>query len=154
MLPISIKVVCEKGNIRFVDLDLAQSGKLELELIDANATVTNQVQKWIEAYFAGKPLPKLSYCMDSLPPYTKAVLNALSGIPFGSTVSYSDLAAKAGNPKAVRAAGSACGRNPFPLFIPCHRVITSSGKLGGFSGGLDLKRLLLEFEGCSISTKR
>ena len=66
-------------------------------------------------------------------------------ISYGTTLSYSELAAKAGNPKAFRAVGTACGLNPLPLIIPCHRV---KGKfsLGGFTGGLDIKKFLLRLE--------
>ena len=64
----------------------------------------------------------------------------------GKTVSYQELATMTGHPKSARAAGSACGRNPCPLIIPCHRVITSAGKLGGFTAGLEIKKLLLAFE--------
>ena len=76
-------------------------------------------------------------------PFQRAVWKAISRIPWGETRSYSWLAAEAGKPKAVRAAAAACGANPVPIIIPCHRVISANGSLGGFSGGLDLKRRLL-----------
>ncbi|WNY27111.1 Methylated-DNA--protein-cysteine methyltransferase, constitutive [Methanolapillus ohkumae] len=74
------------------------------------------------------------------------VWDALLKIPYGETVCYQEIAAAAGNIKAVRAAGMANNRNPIPIFIPCHRVIGKNGKLVGFGGGLDLKQKLLDLE--------
>jgi O-6-methylguanine DNA methyltransferase len=72
---------------------------------------------------------------------------ALQKIEPGDTWSYAEVASAIGSPKATRAVGRACGANPIPLLIPCHRVLASGGKLGGFSGGLDWKQLLLAAEG-------
>ena len=73
------------------------------------------------------------------------VYQEMQKIPYGKSITYSDLAGKVGNPKAFRAVGTACGKNPLPLIIPCHRVKAQSG-LGGFTGGLDIKRFLLNLE--------
>jgi methylated-DNA-[protein]-cysteine S-methyltransferase len=70
----------------------------------------------------------------------------IAAIPYGETRTYTDLARAAGNQRAVRAAGSACSRNPIPLIVPCHRVLRSDGSLGGYAGGLEMKRRLLELE--------
>ncbi|MDP6355933.1 MAG: methylated-DNA--[protein]-cysteine S-methyltransferase [Planctomycetota bacterium] len=78
----------------------------------------------------------------------------LMEIPFGETRSYKWLASQMGRPHAFRAVGNANGRNPIPVIVPCHRVINSSGALGGYSGGLDLKRKLLAIEGVDISQLR
>lgn len=78
--------------------------------------------------------------------FQKAVWNAMKKIPRGRTQTYGELAAAIGRPNAVRAVGSACGANPLPLFIPCHRVTAKNG-LGGFGSGLPWKKLLLEMEG-------
>jgi len=75
------------------------------------------------------------------------VLNALLQIPYGSTSSYLEIAQEIGRPKAVRAVGSANGRNPIPIIIPCHRVIGADGSLTGFGGGLPTKQFLLALEG-------
>ncbi len=83
-------------------------------------------------------------------PFQRAVWRAISTIPWGETRSYAWVAAEAGRPAAVRAAAQACGANPVPILIPCHRVIASDGSLGGFSGGLDLKRRLLAIEGIQL----
>jgi O-6-methylguanine DNA methyltransferase len=79
-------------------------------------------------------------------PFQRKVWAALLQIPAGQTKSYGQLAAAVGAPKAARAVGSACAANPIPLLIPCHRVIPADGGLGGFSGGLRWKRLLLKSE--------
>jgi len=71
-------------------------------------------------------------------------------IPAGHTRSYGELAADIGKPKAVRAVGGACGANPIPLLVPCHRVLAAGGKIGGFSGGLDWKRKLLAREEVTV----
>lgn len=73
------------------------------------------------------------------------VYQEMQKIPYGKSITYSDLADKVGSPKAFRAVGTACGKNPLPLIIPCHRVKAQSG-LGGFTGGLDIKRFLLNLE--------
>lgn len=74
------------------------------------------------------------------------VLEELRKIPYGTTVSYGDIARRIGNPKAVRAVGAANGRNPIPIIIPCHRVIGSTGDLTGFGGGIKVKEALLRHE--------
>ncbi|MBS1883780.1 MAG: methylated-DNA--[protein]-cysteine S-methyltransferase [Actinobacteria bacterium] len=70
----------------------------------------------------------------------------IAAIPYGQTRTYTDLAREAGNERAVRAAGSACSRNPIPLVVPCHRVLRSDGSLGGYAGGLAMKEKLLQME--------
>ena len=79
--------------------------------------------------------------------FQRAIWKALSEIPRGDTATYGELAGRAGHPRAARAAGSACGANPLPLFIPCHRALAAGGRLGGFSGGLAWKIHLLSKEG-------
>ncbi|OUQ22460.1 cysteine methyltransferase [Flavonifractor sp. An135] len=80
-------------------------------------------------------------------PFQCAVWEELRLIPYGTTCTYGELAARIGNPRAVRAVGQANHRNPLPIFIPCHRVIGANGALTGYAGGLELKRSLLELEG-------
>lgn len=75
------------------------------------------------------------------------VQKAIARIPYGETRNYTEMATRAGNERAVRAAGTACGRNPLPLVVPCHRVLRSGGGLGGYGGGVEMKRGLLELEG-------
>ena len=78
--------------------------------------------------------------------FQREVWDALRGIPFGATVSYSQLAIQIGRPRAVRAVGAANGRNPLPIIVPCHRVIGADGSLTGYAGGVQLKQQLLHHE--------
>ena len=85
-------------------------------------------------------------------PFQMAVWQALSGIPYGETRSYGEIAREIGRPAAVRAVGAANGHNPIPIVVPCHRVIGSNGTLTGYRGGLEVKRLLLQLEGLVLSS--
>ena len=85
-----------------------------------------------------------------MPPFYKKVLLEVIKIPYGKTVSYQEIARRAGNAKASRAAGSANANNPIAIFIPCHRILASDGTLGGYGGGLDKKMILLEHEGLDV----
>lgn len=95
-----------------------------------------------------KKLPPLDWTNRT--EFQKSVWRALLKISSGKTKSYGEIAAAIGKPKAVRAVGGACGANPIPVLIPCHRVLAANGKIGGFSGGLDWKRALLAREGVNI----
>ncbi|HUA03578.1 MAG TPA: methylated-DNA--[protein]-cysteine S-methyltransferase [Solirubrobacteraceae bacterium] len=81
--------------------------------------------------------------------FGRRVLEATARIPFGSTATYKQVATDAGNARAYRAAGNALGSNPIPIIVPCHRILHSGGGLGGYTGGLDRKRVLLGVEGYS-----
>jgi methylated-DNA-[protein]-cysteine S-methyltransferase len=81
--------------------------------------------------------------------FGRRVLEATARIPFGSTATYKQVASEAGNARAYRAAGNALGSNPIPIIVPCHRILHSGGGLGGYTGGLDRKRVLLTVEGYS-----
>ena len=78
--------------------------------------------------------------------FARRVLTATAAIPYGSVLSYQEVAALAGSPRGSRAAGNALGSNPLPIVVPCHRVLRSGGSLGGYTGGLDRKRTLLAIE--------
>jgi methylated-DNA-[protein]-cysteine S-methyltransferase len=82
--------------------------------------------------------------------YRLAVLEELSQVPFGETVSYKELAQRTGHPKASRAVGTAMATNPIPIVVPCHRVLRTGGALGGYGGGLDTKVWLLRHEGALL----
>jgi methylated-DNA-[protein]-cysteine S-methyltransferase len=86
--------------------------------------------------------------------FQKRVWRALRTIPYGETRSYTQIAELIGAPRAVRAVGAANGSNPIPIIVPCHRVIGASGKLVGFGGGLEWKRLLLDLEGTNVGRSR
>ena len=114
-------------------------------------TFFKTLQKQIAAYFDGACVnfsPDVPIVLEGLGRFSGAVLTACRDIRFGETVTYAALAEKSGRPAASRAVGSVLAKNPLPLIIPCHRVIRSDGKLGGFSapGGITLKKKMLEFE--------
>jgi methylated-DNA-[protein]-cysteine S-methyltransferase len=88
----------------------------------------------------------LDYSMVK-PGFTRRVLEQTAQIPFGETISYKGIAGRAGNERAFRAAGTALGSNPLPIVVPCHRVLHAGGGLGGYTGGLEIKRKLLAIEG-------
>jgi O-6-methylguanine DNA methyltransferase len=83
-------------------------------------------------------------------PFQEKVWAAIRSVPYGEVISYSALAQRAGRPDAIRAAATATGSNPISIVIPCHRIIRKSGGLGGFGGGLPVKRRLLKLEGIAL----
>jgi methylated-DNA-[protein]-cysteine S-methyltransferase len=107
----------------------------------------DNVTEQMHLYFAG--LLKDFTCKLDLStgtPFQQSVWRHLSTIPFGETQSYRALAQAIGHPQAFRAVGNANGKNPLPLVIPCHRVIRENGELGGYTGGLSIKKFLLDLE--------
>jgi methylated-DNA-[protein]-cysteine S-methyltransferase len=104
------------------------------------------VQQQLEEYFAGE---RTTFDISLVPegaPFEREVWHALEEIPYGETVSYGEIARRVGQPTAARAVGTANGRNPIAVIVPCHRVIGADGSLTGYGGGLERKRLLLELE--------
>ncbi|EFL52702.1 methylated-DNA/protein-cysteine methyltransferase [Solidesulfovibrio fructosivorans JJ]] len=107
------------------------------------------LQAALGRYVAGKEpdWPELPLSWRGVSDFSRQVLNALTRVPLGQKVSYGWLAARVGRPKAARAVGRVMAANPFPLLIPCHRVVGSSGALVGFGPGVDMKKYLLQREG-------
>lgn len=104
----------------------------------------------LKEYFEGKR-KSFDIALDLTgTPFQKRVWKELSMIPFGQTASYRTVARKIKNPNAVRAVGSANGKNPACIIVPCHRVIAADGSIGGYSGGLRIKRQLLALENISL----
>jgi len=109
-------------------------------------SLLKQAHDELEAYFSGtKHKFSVPIAFDGTE-FQKQVWHALQNIPYGQTMTYANVAAQIGKPKAVRAVGTAVGRNPLCIIVPCHRVITSSGGLGGYVAGLQRKRYLLDLE--------
>ena len=108
----------------------------------------DEVRRELDEYFDGKrtgfDIPVDWQLHDG---FGRRVLKATSRIPFGKVLSYAEVAAKAGSPRAYRAAGNALGSNRIPIVVPCHRVVASGGKIGGYTGGLERKEYLLHLEG-------
>ena len=104
--------------------------------------------KQFDEYFAGKrKMFDLPLSPQGGTHFQQTVWKQLQEIPYGQTISYSQLAQAIHNPKACRAVGSANGKNPISIIIPCHRVIAADGSIGGYAGGLDMKKQLLDLEG-------
>jgi methylated-DNA-[protein]-cysteine S-methyltransferase len=129
------------------ELLLELSARVSPRVLEAPAAL-DDVRRELDLYFEGG-LDRFALPLDwSLSGgFRQRVLRAINRIPYGQTRSYTEMARKAGNERAVRAAGTACGSNPIPLVVPCHRVLRTSGALGGYGGGLPMKRALLELEG-------
>jgi O-6-methylguanine DNA methyltransferase len=122
-----------------------------------NGSVPGKTRNWhratetaLKKVLTGKKpkLPPLDWTGKT--EFQKTVWRAMLKISTGKTKSYGEIAAVIGNPKAVRAVGGACGANPVPVLVPCHRVLAANKKLGGFGSGLDWKRKLLAREGINF----
>jgi len=143
--PLALTLSWAEGKILEIELDWAKEGMKE----DVRTEAGKALSLAFSRYVAGKEpaWPELPLDLDRLAPFQRNVLSELAKCGRGELLTYGALAARAGNPKAARAVGRAMATNPFPLVLPCHRVIGTSGKLTGFGGGLDMKRWLLELEG-------
>lgn len=113
----------------------------------------SEAARQLEEYFAGQRKQFTVKCRPAGTPFQQKVWQALRQIPYGTTCSYGEIAAKIGSPNACRAVGGANRSNPIPIIIPCHRVIGKNGTLTGFSAGIDKKILLLELEGVLLSSQ-
>lgn len=131
------------GNINDFKKELKGAYKLDAKRDDDSLKAAT---KEIKQYLKG--IPTVFKCRLDLKgtPFQIDVWNELLKIPFGKTLSYKDIAKRINKPNALRAVGNACGKNPIPIIIPCHRVVAANGKLGGYSNGLDIKKKLLKIE--------
>ena len=109
--------------------------------------IAQKTSKQINEYFRGIRKSFNIPLRLNIPPFYKKVLIEVSNIKYGQTASYMDIAKNAGNKRAVRAVGTANAKNLIPIIIPCHRVIANNGTLGGYGGGLKIKKYLLKMEG-------
>jgi len=122
------------------------------------AQASRQIRGWHAATTKALKRALTGQAPANLPPvdlssgteFQRRVWETMRTIQRGRTLSYAEVAQRIGKPKAVRAVGGACGANPIPVFVPCHRVLAANHRLGGFSGGLDWKRRLLEREGAEV----
>jgi len=121
--------------------------RLSPRIVEAPARL-EQLRRQLDEYFSGSrrdfDVPLDRALMSA---FAQRILTATSAIPYGSVSTYNEMAAAAGSPRGSRAAGNALGSNPIPLLVPCHRVLRSGGNLGGYAGGPERKRWLLELEG-------
>ena len=135
----NLAVTIEDGAVTRIDLNRRgrRPPRDELERL---------VVRELEQYLAGKRKEFTFPIRTEGTEFNQKVWHELESIPYGETISYGELARRVGNSRAARAVGTANGRNPIPIVIPCHRVVASGGKLGGYGGGLPLKRKLLDLE--------
>ena len=140
-------VASEKG---LVAIDVRSDAKKNVTAKNASAqAILIKTKKQLEQYFAGKRT-SFDVALDLVgTEFQVRAWRALCRIPFGKTISYGQQAANIKKPKAFRAVGSANGKNPIPIIVPCHRVVASDGSLGGYSLGLRMKKQLLVLEGVS-----
>lgn len=112
--------------------------------------VNSVIKQKLERYLAGeRVIFDEPVNLSDLTDFQQQVLQEIRGIPYSDTATYTDLARRIGKPRAVRAVASACGENPVPIIIPCHRVVAKEG-LGGYKYGKDVKQALLELEGATL----
>ena len=115
------------------------AGATDLLLVEA--------ARQLDEYFAGRRLEfDLPLDLDDTPTFDRSVYDRLLAIDYGSVATYGQVAQAIGSPGASRGVGAACNRNPLPIVVPCHRVVASDGTLGGYGGGLPMKRWLLALE--------
>ena len=119
---------------------------------DSNNTHIMAMRRWLDAYWAGRDPSPRDVALDLHgTPFQRAVWQALLGIPLGRTKTYGEIAAQVGHGAVARATGTAVGRNPVSILVPCHRVIGANGSLTGYAGGLPRKEKLLQHEGVLLT---
>jgi methylated-DNA-[protein]-cysteine S-methyltransferase len=121
---------------------------------DDDAAPFAATRQWLDMYFSGREPTGRPPLSPHGTPFQQRVWREIARIPRGETITYAELASRAGNSSAVRAAGAATGRNPISLIVPCHRVVGSDGSLTGYAGGLERKRRLLALEAGSGTATR
>ena len=146
-------IMSKSGELAWISLPSENRDFLadEIELVQAKSEASlAKAVDFLRRYFAGEPVSWAGRDIPNGAGFYRKVWEETAKIPFGKTISYGELAAIVGKPGAARAVGTAMARNPLPILIPCHRVITSAGGLGGYGGGLDMKRWLLAHEKVNI----
>jgi methylated-DNA-[protein]-cysteine S-methyltransferase len=156
-----LAVVDERGRLlelRFASAQGAARERAELErdharrgaALEWSPARLGAVARELERYFAGQAR---AFALEVAPegtPFQQRAWRELAKIPWGTTISYGELARRVGSPRASRAVGHAIGSNPIPIVLPCHRVIGANGALTGYGGGMERKQKLLALEGCFL----
>ncbi len=153
-----IGIVYTSRGIRSLQLPHAARGDAQAALERAfpgglvREDVPDEIVRELRDYAEGRCRRfDLNVDLSAVRPFQRTVLTAIAKIPFGQTRTYAWVAREIGAPKAARAGGQALHTNPIPIIIPCHRIIASNGGLGGYGGGLPLKRKLLQLEGAMLA---
>lgn len=133
-------------NPRRVATDRRIRQTLKAEYATGESDIILKIRRELNEFFAGKLRDFSEQVILSGTPFQCRVWNELRNIPYGETISYSELARRIGNPKAIRAVATAVACNPISIILPCHRVIGSDGSLTGYAGGIPAKKLLLSLE--------
>ena len=139
-----LKIIFEKNIEEYLKSVKLKKG--DIPRVSPNENLRDSSEQ-IHQYFYEKRKNFNVKVQISMPPFYQKVLSEVKKIPYGEVRTYQEIAAKAGNPRAYRAAGSANAKNILPIIIPCHRVIGNDGNLGGYGGGLKIKKYLLKMEG-------
>ena len=139
-----LKIIFEKNVEEYLKSVKLKKG--DIPRVSPNENLRDSSEQ-IHQYFYEKRKNFNVKVQISMPPFYQKVLNEVKKIPYGEVRTYKEIAAKAGNPRAYRATGSANAKNILPVIIPCHRVIGNDGNLGGYGGGLKIKKYLLKMEG-------
>ena len=135
-------------------LDFKKNQNYQDSIKDNSLTIFKQTEKELAEYFSGKRKTFKIKLAPKGTEFQKLAWQTLKTIPFGKVLSYGEQAKLMKKPKAQRATGSANGKNPIPIIIPCHRIITSQSTLGGYSGDIKLKKKLLEIEGHTFNQEK
>jgi methylated-DNA-[protein]-cysteine S-methyltransferase len=139
-----VRIALEREGFHEVLSELEE--RAQASAIEAGGQL-DEPRRQLEEYFAGERTRfSVDLDLEAIGGFRRRALEAMAAIPFGETRTYRQLAEVAGNRAAVRAAGGACATNPWPVIMPCHRVVRSDGGLGGYLGGLEMKRGLLALE--------
>lgn len=150
-------IVAEDGAIRYILHEKANAAVIiAMRAVEVpidnpdkegeNAIMLAEAETQLGEYFAGERKQFDLHLAQAGTLFQRRIWNAMSQVPYGETISYQELARRAGHPQAVRAAGTACGANPLPIIIPCHRITRSDGSTGKFALGDEVKVALLELE--------
>lgn len=139
----------------WLELEIVHNSVIAARFVDRpgkERAVPELIQQALDNYFTNStalPSSVYTFPVDGTM-FMQAIWQAIAEVPFGKTINYTELAQKAGRPTAARAAGTTCGKNPLAVFIPCHRVVRTSGEDFGYSWGTDRKRALLAHEGITF----
>ena len=140
--PIYAEFILQDSKICRIQISLAEEFSCSID----GEGLEEEIFDWMDTYAKRQKGPPLPLILSSLTPFTRKGLKAIDSIEMGDVASYGEIASRAGCAKGARAIGNVCNKNPYPLIIPCHRVIQGDGSIGGFAYNLRIKKTLLAHE--------